>query len=151
MGAAGAAFTNHASKGSSPDSKDSVDAIQFTIDLYLNPQYLPVVISEITKSGFYTSLLVNYEIDPPAANMVGYVYGSQPVVKASLQFEGCYLRSQYDRWMPDVVKTAIADGKAGLNASGSTPGQGGPMPGMPRPDMGPGPGRGFEPPGGRRY
>jgi hypothetical protein len=126
----GASFTNRG-------SANGVDAIQFALDMYLNPTYLPTVITEITRSGFYTSLLVNYEAEPPSANLVGFVYGSQPVVHAIMQFEGCFLRSKFEKMMPEVVKTAIAEGRAGLSA---TQGPAGYTPGGFSPGNVPGPG-----------
>jgi hypothetical protein len=108
--AVGTSFTNRGSQG-------RVDVIQFTIELYLNPEYLPTVIKAISQMGFFTPLLLNYEAEPPTADLYGYVYGSQPVIHATLQFEGCFLRSKYESWMPDAVKTAILEGRAGMSTA----------------------------------
>jgi hypothetical protein len=114
-------------------SGDGVDAVQFSLDLYLNPQFLPAVINEISKTGFYTPLLINYTAYSPTTELIGFVYGSQPVIRANLLFEGCFLRSKYEKWMPPDVVTAVNAGTAAMGASGPTggPPRGGPMMGAP--------------------
>lgn len=108
-GMAGAVFTNRG-------SGSGVDVLQVSLDLYLNAQYLPVVVNEITRSGFYTALLVNYEAYSPTTSWVGPIYGKDPVIHAQLLFEGSFLESRLEKWMPESVKKAIAEGRAGLNA-----------------------------------
>ena len=41
-----------------------------------------------------------------------YIYGPGPAIKVELQFEGCFLRNKYDKWMPPSVQEAIKEGRA---------------------------------------
>ncbi len=126
---ASSVFTKRGSDG-------SVDAVQIVLDLYINPLYMPAIIAEISRAGFYTPLLINYEAHSPipSTDLVGYVYGSEPVIHATMLFEGCFLRSKYEKWMPAEVATAIKEGRAamgvGPSGGGISPMRGG-MPGMP--------------------
>jgi hypothetical protein len=89
-----------------------VDVVRFSLGLLVEARMLPSVIDEICKAGFYTPLLVEYEAKPPTTSLRGYIYGSDPAIEVDLQFEGCFLRDKYDKWMPESVKDAIREGRA---------------------------------------
>jgi hypothetical protein len=108
-------------------STADVDVIQFGIDLVVEEAKLPAVIDAICGAGFYTPLLVNYEAVEPNLEMMGYIYGNDPVVNVQLQFEGCFMRSEFDKLMPESVKTAIQNGEAGIRG-GRSGGGGRPSP-----------------------
>lgn len=93
-------------------SDTDVDVIQFGIDLVVEAAKLPIVIDAVCGAGFYTPLLVNYETIEPNLEMVGYIYGNDPVINVQLQFEGCFMRSEFAKLMPESIKTAIQDGEA---------------------------------------
>ena len=95
------------------DSTADVDVIQFGIDLVVETAKLPAVIDAVCGAGFYTPVLVNYEpVEPKTDPYVGYIYGNDPVANVQLQFEGCFMRSEFDKLMPESVKTAIQNGEA---------------------------------------
>jgi len=101
-----------------------VDVIRFSLELLVEARMLPSVIDEICKAGFYTPLLVEYEAKPPTTSLWGYIYGSDPAIEVDLQFEGCFLRDKYDKWMPESVKVAIREGRAvGQGTSSPTEGK----------------------------
>jgi hypothetical protein len=106
-----------------------VDVIQFGLDLVVEAARLPAVIDAICGAGFYTPLLLNYRSVEPNVDFTGYIYGHDPVISVQLQFEGCFLRTEFDALMPDSIKTAIQNGTAkvpGATSGGGT-GTGGGM------------------------
>lgn len=111
-------------------STADVDVIQFGIDLVAEAARLPALIDAISGAGFYTCLLVNYEVIPPNLEMVGYIYGNNPVVNVQLQFEGCFMQSEFAKLMPESVRTAIQNGEARMEGGGSGGGDR-PTPGLP--------------------
>ncbi|HPU31990.1 MAG TPA: hypothetical protein PK184_04780 [Phycisphaerae bacterium] len=102
---------------------DTVDVVQFTIEMIVEAQSLPVIINEISNCGFYTVLQVSYEAVPPNLELVDYIYGSKPVIKVWMLVEGSFLRTnkKYEALMPDTVKEAIKLGRpvGGGGAPGS--------------------------------
>ncbi|UCD29828.1 MAG: hypothetical protein JSV03_04925, partial [Planctomycetota bacterium] len=125
---ANAVFTNNG-------CTTSVDVIQFAINLVVEAKMLPSVINALCEAGFYTPLKITYVAIPQQKFPDGYVYGSAPAIEVRLVFEGCFLRSKYEKWMPQIVKDDIAGGKATISSGGYAPG-------------GPGPSRHGDPGGG---
>jgi hypothetical protein len=93
-------------------SQDDVHVVRFLIELVVDARDILRVIDAISKSGYCTPLSVKYveEIAEPTSH---FVYGSAPTVRLTLVYEACFLRSSYDKWLPDPVKMAIQDGSAG--------------------------------------
>jgi len=102
---------------------ETVDVMRFAMGLVIEARMLPSVIDEICKVGFYTPLLVEYEAVPPSTRLEGYIYGTGPCLQVTLQFEGCFLRNKYEKWMPESVKQAIREGRA-VGQSASSGGRG---------------------------
>lgn len=112
-------------------SSDGVDVMQFSLSLIIEARALPAVMAAICNAGFYTPLSVTYEAVPPATDFVDYIYGSDPVIKVQMLYEGCFLRSNYEKWIPPGVAQMIADGTAGPDTTtGGRGGFGGTMGGM---------------------
>lgn len=97
------------------------DVIQFALEIVVEARMLPMVIDEIQKAGYYTPLLVTYQEVPPNLQMAGAIYGAQPTIKARIEWEGCYLRSKYEKLMPETVKKAIAEGRPPTLQPGAGP------------------------------
>jgi uncharacterized protein YoxC len=102
-------------------SSNTVDAIQFTVDLVVETRLLPAVIDEICKAGFFTPLMVNYTAVQPNLQWSGFLYGSSPVIQVRLDFEGCFLRAKYENWMPEKIKEDLQAGRTGFQQGGSAP------------------------------
>ena len=91
---------------------DTQDVVQFALELVVDARKLPAVIDAICRAGAITPLLVNYSEEPPNLMWSGCIYGSAPAIHATLIFEGCFQRADYEKWMPPTVKTAISSGQA---------------------------------------
>jgi hypothetical protein len=116
---------------------DTVDVIQFTVEMIVEAKSLPDVIEKISESGYYTVLQLSYEVNPPDFDMDDYIYGSQPTLHAWLVCEGSLLRSNktYEKLMPEAVRAEIKAGHVVGGSSVGAPGGGGPSQFGPR--MGP--------------
>jgi len=91
---------------------DTQDVVQFALELVVDARKLPAVIDAICRAGAITLLLVNYSEEPPNLALSGCIYGSAPTIHATLIFEGCFQRADYEKWMPPTIKTAISSGQA---------------------------------------
>lgn len=100
-----AVFTNRG-------TMDGVDVIQFALQLVVDAHALPAIIDEICAAGFYTPLNVSYQVISPNPSLEGYIYGSSGLIRVRLEFEGCFLRKKYEKWMPETVVTAIREKQA---------------------------------------
>ncbi len=120
-GAPGARSVSFSNQVSSP----AIDVISFSVSLVVDARMLPAVIDELCKAGFFTPVLVNYNVEPPNLTFTRYIYGPSPTISVSIDFEGSFLRPKYEKWMPPTVKTAITAGQARF-AQGLATGSGGP-------------------------
>ena len=140
QGGAEAAFTKRAADA-------NVDVVHLALGLVIDANALLRIIDEIEKTGFYTSLLVNYEVVDHNPSYHDYIYGPGPVIRVRLEFEHCILREKlviqdkkYLDLMPETIKTGayVSDASRG-GGPGAGPGPG-PGPGMRPGGLGP-PGR----------
>ncbi|HSW46733.1 MAG TPA: hypothetical protein VLM89_14315 [Phycisphaerae bacterium] len=104
-----------------PSVGEQVDVIQFTVELVVEARLLPSVIDEICKAGFFTLLMVNYSAVEANENWVGHIYGPAPTINVILDFDGCFTRANYEKWLPPSVKVAIAAGNSRFEQSGAAP------------------------------
>jgi len=84
-------------------SGDSFDVIQFTVKLIMDQRDIPVLVQRITNNTFHTLVRASYKAVPPNKNMVGKIYGPEPVVSVVLDFETVMLGEVFRQWMPDEV------------------------------------------------
>ena len=90
--------------------------ILFAVELVVESRKLLAIIEEVSKAGFYSLVMINYQVEIPDPQLHGYVYGSVPVIRIRLEFEGCFLRSKYKQWMPEEVAEAINEEDTGTRA-----------------------------------
>jgi hypothetical protein len=95
-------------RGSTP----SVDVVRFRIQMVVEARNVLRVLDAISKAGFYTPVKVD------AAEVVlqptdYYIYGTAPIVDLTVVYEACFLRSSYEKWMPESIKLAVKEGRAG--------------------------------------
>lgn len=84
-------------------SNDEYELIHFTLEAVVDARDLPLVITEICNNKFTTLFRVQYEVEPPNLRMEGKIYGGEPVVRASMEFETLFFSKLYLPIMPDVV------------------------------------------------
>ncbi|HPD31878.1 MAG TPA: hypothetical protein PLL20_17940 [Phycisphaerae bacterium] len=93
-------------------SSETVDVVRFHLDMVVDARRLLDVLDAISKAGFYTPLNVDLREVVPAPEEY-YIYGTAPVLQMTVVYEGSFMRSSYDKFMPTAVKNAIAEGRAG--------------------------------------
>jgi hypothetical protein len=84
-------------------SGDAYDVLQFTVKLIMDQRDLPSLVQRITNNTFHTLVRASYKAVPANKNMVGKIYGSEPVVNVVLDFETVMLGEVFRQWMPDEV------------------------------------------------
>jgi len=100
-----ATFTN---RGSTP----AVDVVRFRMQMVVDARSLLRVLEAISKSGFYT--VVNIDTAEVMLQPTDYyIYGTAPIVEVTAHYEGCFLRSSYEKWLPEAVKLLMSEGRAG--------------------------------------
>jgi hypothetical protein len=77
-----------------PSNTEGLDLTRVAVGLVIDANYLLRVIDEISKSGFYTPILVHYEAVEPNPTFQDYIYGSAPTIRVRLEFEHCILRDK---------------------------------------------------------
>lgn len=122
-------------------SSETVDVVRFRLELVVDARRLLHVLDAISKAGFYTPLTVDLN-EVVMAQDEHYIYGSAPVVQMVATCEGSFLRSSYDKIMPQSVKQAITEGRAGGLGKGASVIGGIRMPGGSVPGIRGGPPRG---------
>lgn len=84
------------------------DLRKVTLELIVSPKNLPALFDALTKTNYMTVLRCDMDkLDPEADLKVGYYYGDDHVVKATIQIETIWLRAWTKKYMPKTVRTAL--------------------------------------------
>ncbi len=104
------------------------DVVRFTVEVVVDQRKLLAVIDALTRQNFFVLVSSEYKAVPPTDpdRVQGYLYGSDPVVRATLGFEAYMARDVYEKYFPpDIRKVlAVADkakDKKGPKKSGDKP------------------------------
>jgi hypothetical protein len=97
--------------GREPD--DQFDVIQFSVAVYVDQRDLLKLIDHIGRKNFYNCIDVQYRQLTPADTAEGYMYGTDPVVRAELAFEGYMARSVFAPMMPKTIRDILGIQKDG--------------------------------------
>ena len=57
----------------------------------------------MSKNSFYTLLSMSYATVPPNRRMVDKIYGEEPTVNVTMDFEALMLADAFRKWMPQEV------------------------------------------------
>lgn len=94
-------------------SNEHFDVIRFSVSVICDPREIQRLIDRIGRTNFYRCIDVDYDsVNRAAEEAAGYLYGTQPVVRANMAFEGFMSRDVYQPLMPKEVADAIS-GTAG--------------------------------------
>ena len=91
--------------GREPD--DQFDVIHFTITVFVDQRELLTLIDDISRKNFYKSVELEYRKLNPEDVAPGYMYGTGPVVRAKIRFEGYMARPLYAPMMPKEVRVIL--------------------------------------------
>jgi hypothetical protein len=111
---AGSAYTGDSFTGR--HCNKDFDVVRFTVVAVVDQRAQTQLINAITKQNCYQLIGVKYEALGAAATdyAEGYFYGTAPVARVTLDFEGYMARNVYAKWFPSEVRAAlgIADGSS---------------------------------------
>lgn len=92
---------------------EQFDVVQFTMTVVIDQREIPRLIDQIGKTNFYRCIDLDYDNVHRDSDLAqGYEYGTAPVVRVTLTFEGFFARELYKDLMPAEVADLIA-GKQG--------------------------------------
>jgi len=84
-------------------SNEMYEVVQYSVKLVMDQRDIPLLIDRLCKNSFHTLLRVSYEAMPPNRDMVGKIYGSEPVVNVLMDFETIMLGGVFRPLIPTLV------------------------------------------------
>jgi hypothetical protein len=85
-------------------SDEQFDVVRFVVSVVVDQRDLLELIGRISRVNFYQCLNARYDaVDHEAEIAQGYFYGTNPVVRATFEFEGYMAREVYQPLMPAEV------------------------------------------------
>jgi hypothetical protein len=87
---------------------DQIDVVRFTVVVVVDQRDLLRFIDAVCRTNFYHCTHVEYVVAPPEA---GYLYGTAPVIRATIDFEGYFARKAYVDLMPPEVLAQLGGGQ----------------------------------------
>ena len=85
-------------------SDEQFDVVRFVVSVVMDQRDLPQLIDRISRVNFYQCLNASYAmVDHESEIAQGYFYGTDPVVRATFEFEGYLAREVYLPLMPTAV------------------------------------------------
>jgi len=95
----GGADTVFTGKASGPD----FEVMQFTVKMIMDQRDIPDFVNRLSKNSFYTLLSLSYVAVPPNRRMMNKIYGEEPTVNVTMDFEILMLANAFREWMPQEV------------------------------------------------
>lgn len=96
-------------------SNEEFDVVRFLVQAVVDERRVLEVVDAISRANFYQCVGLNYEAvnrDVEETQM-GYFYGTAPVVKLTLDFEGYLSREAYGELMPPEVLAELSGKPSG--------------------------------------
>jgi hypothetical protein len=101
---------------------DLCDAVTFSLVLEADQRQIPTILHELQKDKLMTVLTVDISsIDAAEADAQGFIYGTAPMVKLSLNCETLFLRKWTLPLMPDEVRNELHIASPTPDAAGGAP------------------------------
>ncbi|GMU84133.1 MAG: hypothetical protein IT450_10575 [Phycisphaerales bacterium] len=89
-------------------SDDLFDIVRFSVTAVVDQRQVLQFIEAINRVNYYRLLSIGYDsVDRSVDEAAGYLYGTAPVVRVKMEFEGYMLREVFDPWKPKEVLAAI--------------------------------------------
>ncbi len=82
-------------------SNELFELMRFSVQLVVDARALPEVIGGLSRGRFHVPLNVQYETVPPNLDFVGKIYGDDPVVQLTIDFDTVFFSELYLPLMPD--------------------------------------------------
>ena len=90
---------------------DQFDVVRFVLVVVVDQREMLQLIDQISKQNFYQCIGAGYSMVSPDDAQHGYLYGTEPVVRVQLEFEGYMARAVYQPLMPAKIREALGADK----------------------------------------
>ena len=90
---------------------DQFDVVRFVLVVVVDQREMLQLIDQISKQNFYQCIGAGYSMVNPDDAQHGYLYGTEPVVRVQLEFEGYMARAVYQPLMPAKIREALGADK----------------------------------------
>jgi hypothetical protein len=87
---------------------DQLDVLRFRVQLVADQREVLKFVDSLGKQNFFRCLSMDYEQVPEALRQAGYMYGTDPCVLATYEFEGYMVRSNFEKYMPQEMLDRLA-------------------------------------------
>lgn len=89
-------------------ANDQYDVVRLTLAVIVDQRDLVQLIDRISRQNFYLCTHLRYDaVDRDQQEQAGYLYGTDPVVLATLDFEAYMTRDVYEKMMPESVRAVL--------------------------------------------
>jgi hypothetical protein len=93
-------------------SDDQFDVVRFTVALVVDQRELLHAVDAIGKQNFYKCTNPEFVAMTPENTPPGYLYGTAPCVRATIDFEGYLARAVYKPLMPKEILAKLSGEKS---------------------------------------
>jgi len=90
---------------------DQFDVVRFVLVVVVDQRDVLQLIDQISRQNFYQCVGAGYSMVSPADAQAGYLYGTEPVVRVRLEFEGYMARAVYKPLMPAEIRELLGADK----------------------------------------
>lgn len=94
-------------------NNDKMFVVPLQLEVIVETAALNQVLDSLCRIGFYTPTSVSYTSVDQNPLQEDYLYGEAPVVQATINLEGYYIRSVFEEWIPESLKQVLKSGTAG--------------------------------------
>ena len=89
-------------------SNNLYDVVQFSMTVDVEADHVPAFLKTLSTNRFITVTRMEMNpVDSQLKQILGYVYGTRPVVTLDLDCEALFMREWTIKLMPDVIKRAL--------------------------------------------
>jgi hypothetical protein len=85
--------------------------VRFALVAVMDQRDVLQLIDQISKQNLYQCIGASYSMVNPDDGQQGYLYGTEPVVRVQLEFEGYMARAVYQPLMPDEIRALLGADK----------------------------------------
>ncbi len=82
---------------------ETYEVVQFSVKMIMDQRDIPYFVDRLTSGRFHTLLRIAYSQVTANKNLIGKIYGADPVVSVVLDFESVMLGEVFRKWMPQEV------------------------------------------------
>ncbi len=100
--------TDFAPSFRSLNNSESMFVVPMQLVVVVDVRAVPELLRELARINFYTPINVTMEAMPPDPIQQPFVYGPEPVARVQIDFEGYFLRSVFEKFIPETLKPILA-------------------------------------------